>query len=470
MGSRWVVRRPSRFNVLVDVEPHRSVLYNTLRGSLTVLEGAEIRAVERALSGGEVRWSSAHPDELLVALEGQGHLVPVDFDELALIEDRKRLGVTDPNRLDLIVMPTLSCNFACRYCYETKHASHMSDRVGNALESWLTAEVPKAKLVVLHWFGGEPLLETRRVVAVTRHLHAVAAEAQVATSVHVTTNGYLLDGWRRQALLEAGIVDYQITVDGPARTHDHLRPLRSGGPTYARVVRNLEEVVRGDPSVWVTLRVNFNHTNIAAISDLFHAIAPDVRSRARVVLEPVFGSDEHSATGNLGAEAISAWMADCYREAEALGFDVGASVAGMRTGKLVYCYAERDKQLIVNYNGDVFKCSVGSFDAADRVGRLADDGRIIPEAGAWERWAKTDDLFAERCRTCAYLPLCMGGCRKMRLTQHHTGSFCALVPTNASYLLKQIAFSGFDVAARDRAVVRSVAAEQPVELRREVRT
>jgi hypothetical protein len=38
----------------------------------------------------------------------------------------------------------------------------------------------------------------------------------------------------------------------------------------------------------------------------------------------------------------------------------------------------------------------------------------------------------------------MGGCHKMRLQNQNTGSYCSLVPTNSSYLLKQIAFGGFE--------------------------
>jgi hypothetical protein len=36
----------------------------------------------------------------------------------------------------------------------------------------------------------------------------------------------------------------------------------------------------------------------------------------------------------------------------------------------------------------------------------------------------------------------MGGSRKMRIQNNNTGSVCDLVPTNTSYILKQIAFNG----------------------------
>jgi sulfatase maturation enzyme AslB (radical SAM superfamily) len=54
------------------------------------------------------------------------------------------------------------------------------------------------------------------------------------------------------------------------------------------------------------------------------------------------------------------------------------------------------------------------------------------------------DLFEEKCYSCQYLPLCMGGCRRARCEGVETGSYCRLVPTNASFALKAIAFGGFE--------------------------
>jgi hypothetical protein len=38
----------------------------------------------------------------------------------------------------------------------------------------------------------------------------------------------------------------------------------------------------------------------------------------------------------------------------------------------------------------------------------------------------------------------MGGCKKDRIENKNTGSICFLVPTNTSYLLKQIAINGLN--------------------------
>ncbi len=108
----------------------------------------------------------------------------------------------------------------------------------------------------------------------------------------------------------------------------------------------------------------------------------------------------------------------------------------------MYCYAERKNQLIINFNGDIFKCSVSDFYPKDRFGYIGEGGKLITNE-KWEKWMNYT-LFDDICYSCKYLPLCMGGCRKSRIENQTTGSNCALVPTNASYILKQISFQGFD--------------------------
>jgi radical SAM protein with 4Fe4S-binding SPASM domain len=110
---------------------------------------------------------------------------------------------------------------------------------------------------------------------------------------------------------------------------------------------------------------------------------------------------------------------------------------------LVYCYAERENQVIFGPDGNVYKCSVCDFTRGERFGFLHESGTITREADKWNDWFHIP-LFETQCESCVYLPLCMGGCRKARVEGKQTGSFCRLVPTNASYTLKNVAFGNFE--------------------------
>jgi uncharacterized protein len=436
--------KASRYNLLLPAsEPDHSILCNTLYGSLSTWTPEERTAMQAALSKPDS--PDAGPD-VVAALADLKYLVPDDLDELEIVRSRKRAGVGDKNRLDVTIMPTLDCNFACPYCYEARRASRMTEETVRSICQWLEDEIPRHKLVFLIWFGGEPLLDSRRLAEITAHVKRVAESNGVATLFNVTTNGYLLTPDRARELVELGILDFQITIDGPQECHDALRVLRSGAGTFDRVFENTVALARSDPRVKITLRVNFNHENLSGVPRLLEAVPPDVRPQMRLSLEPVFGDCSLNATQNMKGSFISDSVASCFRLAAELGFDVANGVAAIQAGKLVYCGAEREHYYILNYNGDVFKCGVSHFESCDRVGRIDSEGRLLRDDKAWGQFVSTN-LFEAVCEECVYLPLCMGGCRAARLKAGETGSFCALIPTNTAYVLQQIAYGNFGVVA-----------------------
>ena len=432
--------KASKYNIFVDCpETTEVALHNTLYGSISLWGPDEIVTVKDIL---------AEPDKfskeniIKAVLIEQQHLIDENTDEIAIVENRKHSGIKDENRLDVIIMPTLDCNFACVYCYETRRTAKMTDKTEAAIKKWLEKQIPKYKVIMLHWFGGEPLLGYKRILSISQYATTLAAKSEVSCITHITTNGYLLNEMRSKELIDTGIYDFQITVDGSPETHDQLRILRNGKGTFKRLFKNINTLARTDERVKISLRVNFNHNNLHSIPCLLEMFPIDVRPHLRVVYEPIFGHCSLNATDNLPSKEISEAMTNYYKLAAQLGYDVVLGQANIYTGKLVYCYAERENQFIINYTGDVYKCSVSKFTPEERVGHISTDGIFIKQNDQWDQWVNSD-LFEKKCYACVYLPLCMGGCRKTRLKQKGTGSFCSLVPTNTSYILKQIALGQF---------------------------
>jgi uncharacterized protein len=73
---------------------------------------------------------------------------------------------------------------------------------------------------------------------------------------------------------------------------------------------------------------------------------------------------------------------------------------------------ELENDLIVNYEGSLYKCP--AFMAYDhlRIGSLAEGINDYRESHNLDVW-KNDD-----CLECAYLPLCFGGCRQLTLLRN----------------------------------------------------
>jgi len=76
------------------------------------------------------------------------------------------------------------------------------------------------------------------------------------------------------------------------------------------------------------------------------------------------------------------------------------------------CIVEFEKDLVINYDGTLFKCPafVGWPELA--VGSLTEGVRDYRESHNLDLWKN------ERCLDCAYLPLCFGGCRLLPLLRH----------------------------------------------------
>ncbi len=435
--------KASLFNIFTtDSRTQEVLLFNSLYGSVTVWDKSEFQLAERILKDPAEKAVGSSANVITDQLIRNKYLVEDDIDEMEIVTRRKLRGIEDSNRLDIVVMPNMTCNFACPYCYESHQPSaFMKEETERSLKRWLTKEVPKFKVLFVSWFGGEPLLSYGQIVSVGRHVRKICEQHNVGLLMNITTNGYLLNETRVKELTKLGFLNYQFTVDGPPDVHNRTRILKNGKGTFARIFRNIMLLLKAHEEVLISLRVNFNHTNLHSIPELLRLFPDGVRPRLKIVYEPIFGEKCLSATDNIPSEEISSSMIEYYRLAKELGYDV--TIGNIGTGKLVYCFAERENQFVFNYNGDIFKCTVNSFGSEARLGHLNDDGLVIRDEQQWDKWVGMP-LFEEKCKGCKFLPICMGGCRKSRLEHGTTGSFCNLVPTNTSFALKEIAFGKFD--------------------------
>ena len=417
----------------------KTVLFNSLYGSIVLLEKSEKEKIIKLLK-------NPHSDEFLInnadtkLLYDQKFLINDDIDEFSIVENRKKYGIEDKNRLDVVLIPTLDCNFSCKYCYENPIESSMHDFTDKSLIMWLNKEIPKYKLVLIHWYGGEPLLEINRILTISDHIKKIAKTNNVGLAIHVTTNGYYFNKKNIFDLVNCNITDFQVTLDGSEKHHDELRVLKNGKATFKKIFQNIIDLALIDSNVKISLRTNFNHTNLNSIPELLNQFPVKIRNQLRVIFEPIFGNCQMSAIDNIETNLLFEKLSMYYKLAEDLGYDVILGLSTVYIGKLVYCYAERMNQYIINYNGDVYKCSVSDFSKKDRVGYINNQGNFIIEKVNYSKWIK-NKLFEEKCSSCKYLPLCMGGCRKMILKHNSPEDTCKIIPANTYYFIKQMVFA-----------------------------
>ena len=89
--------------------------------------------------------------------------------------------------------------------------------------------------------------------------------------------------------------------------------------------------------------------------------------------------------------------------------------------KETFCYADQDSSMIINPEGEIFKCSVSNFESKERLGTLEAGGITAWDNKRINQWKSADGFDDPACQKCKYLPLCMGGCRAQRLGNGRLG-------------------------------------------------
>lgn len=307
----------------------------------------------------------------------------------------------------ITINPTLACNMSCWYCYEShKNMPAMSADVKQSvllLIDKLLAD-NKLKKLNLSFFGGEPLLYFDKVVvAIINHAKMQCKAFDAKLSIHFTTNAYLLtDNVLKQ--LEGLDVSFQITIDGGKQVHDSVRKTKGGEPTYARIVEHIHQTLSRGFSVGV--RFNYTAKSIPSFIDVvkdFSHLQQEQKQLVNFTFQRVWQDNEGDAS------QVEQQVEHIERAFE----QAGLFVNNAKSYIVPYCYADGVNTAVVNYNGDLFKCTARDFAPKSKEGTLAADGTL-----RWnERLRKRMSIRhgSDTCLLCRIYPICHGGCSQMKL-------------------------------------------------------
>ncbi|MCB9759537.1 MAG: TIGR04463 family radical SAM/SPASM RiPP maturase [Alphaproteobacteria bacterium] len=399
---------PSRYTLQVPLRGGRTLGYNGLSGGLAVWDADETAIFEAISSGAPVDPASRSAQALLHG----GYVVPQGVDELALVEEQYLQHRFDTRSLVLTVAPTLSCNFGCDYCFQgqDKPTGTMTPEVQDGLMAMVERFLPSLRRVHVAWYGGEPLLRLKVIEALSDRLIARCAEAGVAYSAMMVSNGYRLTAEVARSLVQRQVKTVQVTLDGGPGDHDRRRALLSGRPTFDRIVTNLQEVI-DQTELILSVRVNIDHRNAERIPALLeHLAAAGLGNRGR--LGVYFAPVEAMTSGCHTVEDVCMTKTgygqlevELLRQAFALGLASLPRPPRFRGT----CAAIRPRGYVILPSGDVHKCwdtvsfperAVGSIFDLDALAR----GDRMRQ---WLSWSPLDNAA---CRSCRILPNCAGSC------------------------------------------------------------
>ena len=220
------VYKPSRFTLTAwePSEPRSLLAYNSFTGGFARFVSPTAERVASLMTEPVVP-EDAH--DLLGSLASAGLVVDERIDELALASATQEIYKGRRDSLNLILMPTEKCMFRCVYCYEDFLKGKMSNDVKQGVMSLVENQAHGLRRLKIDWFGGEPLSAFSVVKELSEGLLDLCDRFDVEYASSMTTNAYLLDEVRAPQALALQIRRFQITLDGPAETHDSLRVLQT---------------------------------------------------------------------------------------------------------------------------------------------------------------------------------------------------------------------------------------------------
>jgi uncharacterized protein len=295
-------------------------------------------------------------------------------------------SLMDGGLLELIVLPTEKCNFRCVYCYEDFKIGRMQRETVRAVEALIRRRADDLHTLYLSWFGGEPLLARDVVLEVSRFAAGCARERpHLSYSAGITTNAYLLDPETFAELAAAGVLDYQISLDGPQQIHDRSRMLAGGGGTFERIWGNLLSLRKTDAPARFRLRVHYDRDTAFEMRPLLDLLKRELLGDPRFFvhfheIEQLGGPNDRQIKVVSPAERRIALE---FLNRALYGDDFSAPEPPPYV-----CYAARPNSLLIRADGRVGKCTVALNDARNTIGTLNPDGTLALDRGRIQPWLR----------------------------------------------------------------------------------
>ena len=291
------------------------------------------------------------------------------------------------------ILTTTTCNASCAYCYEREMPPLTMDlSAAEEAAAFLAHRLAASKedILLLEWFGGEPLLNTEAIDRICGWLQ----ERKIRFLSTLTTNGTLLPAEAVDRLVhDWSLTGVQIGLDGAGRTHEQIKGLPEG--SFLQIIEKIHRLLE----VGCRVRIRMIYTGDAKIkSSLIAFLAKEFPTKKPdVYLFPSYDFGEKRLRGVMK---------------EILMLEQQLAETGFVRPEKQYRFHQRrgrcfaaDGGLTIAPDGRLFSCSHAMQDkyCIGTVRDFKEDNEIY-------RSFTAPDL-PSRCLDCVFLPFCMGGCR-----------------------------------------------------------
>ncbi len=340
-------------------------------------------------------------------------IIPDSFDEFEVSKYIKNKMQCGSSMYHIVINTTLDCNLNCWYCYENKiSGSKLKDEVIEAIKKNIEIEYSLARFntLKLSFFGGEPFLNFEGIKKILNYAKEFCNRKSIELIADFTTNATLINEQHINFLKDFRC-HFQITFDGDRLIHNRIKRdiLKPATDTYQKTINVLQCINETIKLRWIAVRINFSNRTLEKIEEIINDISFLDRRYTYVILKKVWQISKENVDALLLHTAIQKF------------FDNNFLLDYYIMPKGHVCFAERDREVLFNFDGQVFKCStISSFDENESLGKLdLSTGQLQWDLSKISYWQK--DMLQEKCTRCKWYPACLGPCNRQLLA--HKGNF-----------------------------------------------
>lgn len=306
-------------------------------------------------------------------------------------------GFIEKNRKNSVketygIFTTRACNARCYYCFQDGMIKSFMNREIAEKTAEFIMQTHKNEDYRIHWFGGEPLVNTEAIDTVCTVLNSYEQKYHSTMS----SNGYLFDrNLISRARKEWKLEKVQIPIDGTEEKYNSIKNyIDSSENPYKRVMNNIHMLLEN--GVNVSVRLNLSLVNARDMISLAEQLK-DIRSVNKNIsayIHLLYEYDDQTSETNKST------LLYYYNILNGILYDSDLYRGELPNGfSSVCCMADSEKCFTVMPDGSIGKCE--HHDEKLSVGNIYDGLTKIQLADSF----KTHELN-ERCSSCMFYPIC----------------------------------------------------------------
>ena len=415
----------SKFNHLYFSSKHKkNLLYNSLSNIFVDVSNPAVYQILKDIQKSDSITDLQEHSSLFEELKRTKIIVKSDEAEIMKIKHKMFLNKYSPYTINLTILPTLSCNFRCPYCFEQEgKGNYMSTLVSDNIVKLVKNLTPnnKSTLVHLAWMGGEPLLNFKAIKELTKKLK----ELDVKLESTIITNGYLMTKEKIQQFEELNIRFLQVTIDGLKEEHNLTRIHKKKPDSFSKIIHNMDNfysIYNKKDSISINVRVNLEKKK--DYLKKFIEVHDYLRNRypyKNLYISPGFIEDIKSNGATLSCEFDRATAKNFFIDIIKMGY----TEYSLYPSNLNFdCAVKSGNNFVIGPEGELYSCWENIGFKEYITGYLNDKGLpVITNEEAYFRYLTDADYLNEpECLNCFFFPICNGGCPEKRIRNKHNNA------------------------------------------------